>query len=106
MQDRRHGDRLYTALVVAFLIALVALGVIGVPTLLVAAIGAAAAAVAIALFHSLFEAPRAPARGGGRRPARVPAKYVPSVLEGSSMRRRRLGGLRRHRHASPPLRFR
>ncbi|HVS99754.1 MAG TPA: hypothetical protein VHE08_04485 [Solirubrobacterales bacterium] len=84
----------------AFLVSLVVLGLLGVPALLVAAVGAIVAAVAIAVFHRLLERT---ARRGGRA---VPAKYVPSVLEGSSMRRRRGVHLRRHRHATPPLRFR
>ncbi|HEX3736696.1 MAG TPA: hypothetical protein VHV53_04070 [Solirubrobacterales bacterium] len=86
----------------AFGVSLVVLGLLGVPALLVAAIGAVVAAVAIGAFHrSLGGTPR-------RRSShqRVPAKYVPSVLEGSSMRRRRIVHLRRHRHPSSPLRFR
>lgn len=96
MKNRRSEDRLYTAVLLAFLAGLVALGLLGVPALLVAAIGLVAAAPAIALLHRSL--------GNGSR--RVPEKYVPSVLEGSRVKRRRLAPLRRHRHASPPLRFR
>jgi hypothetical protein len=99
MKGPRSEDRLYTAVVLAFLIGLVALGLLGVSALLVAAIGAAVAAVAIALFHGALEghAPSALRQRVRRRP--VPAKYVPSVLEQSATRRRRGLHLRRHRHA-------
>jgi hypothetical protein len=99
-------DRLYTAVVLAFLIGLVALGLLGVPALLVAAIGVAVAALAIAGFHRTLEGrhDRSTRASGSRRP--VPEKYVPRVLENGSMRRRRMVHLRRHRGASPPLRFR
>lgn len=106
MPDRRSGDRLYTAILMAFLVALVGLGLLGVPALLVGAIGLGVAALAIALFHGRLEA------GGGGRPRRsgkrspIPAKYVPSVLEGSSMRRRRSLHLRRRNHPNPSLRIR
>jgi hypothetical protein len=106
MHDRSSEDRLYSAVLMAFLVALIALGLLGVPTLLVAPIGAAAAALGIASFH------RRPAvgRGAGSRRAGkrspVPARYVPSVLEGSSARRRGGIHLRRRRNASTPLRFR
>ncbi|HVW47275.1 MAG TPA: hypothetical protein VHA76_09495 [Solirubrobacterales bacterium] len=102
MNDRSSEDRLYAAVLLTFLAGLVALGLLGVPALLVAAIGAVLAAVGIALFH------RAPGPGRRRRHRgrRVPDKYVPSVLEGSRVKRRRLAPLRRHRGASPPLRFR
>jgi hypothetical protein len=106
MPDRRSGDRLYTAILMAFLLALIGLGLLGVPALLVAAIGVGAAALGIALFHRWLEA--GSARGGRRASKRspIPPAYVPSVLEGSSMRRRRLLPLRRRHHANPPLRFR
>jgi hypothetical protein len=105
MNDRRREDRLYTAVLVAFGIGLVAVGILGVPALLVAAIGAVIAAVAIALFHRRLEggASVVPQGRGGRQ--KVPAKYVPSVLEGSRVKRRRIVHQRR-RHASAPLRFR
>ncbi len=106
MRDRRREDRLYTAIVLAFLVGLVGLGLLGVPALLVAAIGVVVAAILITLCHGYFGDGRRSASPTGGRPARVPAKYVPSVLEGSSMRRRRLPGLRRQRHPNPPLRFR
>jgi hypothetical protein len=106
MNARRSQDRLYTGGVLAFLIGLVVLGLVGVPALLVAAIGAAVAALGIAVFHRALEG-----RGGsgsrysdGRR--QVPPKYTPRVLESGSTRRRRIVHLRRHRHPSPPLRFR
>jgi len=108
MHSPRNEDRLYSAVVLAFLIGLVALGLLGVPALLVAAIGLVVAALAIALFHRALEG----RRGGARRSSssstcpRVPEKYVPRVLESGSMRRRRAVHLRRHRGASPPLRFR
>lgn len=97
MKGPRDEDRLYTAVGLAFLTGLVALGLLGVPALLVAAIGVAGAALAIAVFHRALE-------GRGRQP--VPEKYVPRVLESGAMRRRRGVHLRRHRGASPPLRFR
>jgi hypothetical protein len=77
-----------------------------VPALLVAAIGIAVAALAIALFHRALDRGRTLASRGRRRAPGVPDKYVPSVLEGSRTKRRRLGPPRRHRNASPPLRFR
>ena len=105
MPDRR-GDRLYTAFLMAFLVALVGLGLLGVPALLVTALGAGAAALAIALFHRRLEA--GPVAGGRKSSKRspIPAKYVPSVLEGSSAHRRRGLHLRRRHNANPPLRFR
>lgn len=106
MGDRRGADRLYTTILGAFLVALVGLGVAGVPALLVGAIGLAAAALAIAIFHRRLEAGSA---SKGRRTSKrspIPASYVPSVLEGSSMRRRRGLHLRRRNHPNPPLRFR
>jgi hypothetical protein len=99
MSNRRSQDRLYALTVVAFLVALVTLGLLGVPALLVAAIGAVAAALGIALLRPALEG------GGARSPsrrlsrARVPSRYVPSVLEPSSTRRRRGLHLRGHRHA-------
>ncbi|MBS1883404.1 MAG: hypothetical protein JSS97_10685 [Actinobacteria bacterium] len=105
MNDQRSANRGYPAVLMAFLIGLVTLGLLGVPALLVAAIGIAVAALAIAASHRFLEAKAgaAPRRRISR--ARVPERYVPSVLEGSSMRRRRTGLLRRHRHPSPPFRF-
>ncbi len=106
MNGRRTEDRLYTATLLAFLVGLIALGLLGVPALLVAAIGAAVAALAIALFHRRLEGLHAaPSRSSGKR-EKVPERYVPRVLENGSMRRRRMVHLRRHRGASPPLRFR
>jgi hypothetical protein len=105
MNNQQKSDRLYTAIVLAFLIGLVTLGLLGVPALLVAVIGIAATALGIGVFHGFFESQAgAPSRRRTTR-ARVPERYVPSVLEGSSTRRRRGGFLRRHRHASPPLRL-
>ena len=108
MHSPRNEDRLYSAVVLAFLIGLVALGLLGVPALLVAAIGVAVAALAIAVFHRALEGRRGRASRSSSRSARprVPEKYVPRVLESGSMRRRRAVHLRRHRGASPPLRFR
>jgi hypothetical protein len=106
MDDRRSGDRLYIAILMAFLAALVGLGLLGVPALLVAAIGLATAALAIAICRHRLEARWSP---WGRRASKrspIPARYVPSVLEGSSMRRRRGLHLRRRHHPSAPLRFR
>jgi hypothetical protein len=94
MADRHNGEPLYAAVLIAFLVGLVALGLLGVPAPLVAAIGLVVVALGITLLH----------RGRGARG--IPDKYVPSVLEGSRTKRRRLTPLRRHRHASPPLRFR
>jgi len=106
MNDRRNQDRLYSAVVLAFLVGLVGMGLLGVPALLVAAIGAALAAVGITLFHRSLEGGRGrpPRRRKGRQ--RIPERYVPSVLEGSSMKRRRTVHLGKRRHAAPPLRFR
>jgi hypothetical protein len=94
MDDRHNGEPVYAAVLIAFLVGLVALGLLGVPALLVAAIGLVVVTLGITLLH----------RGRGARG--VPDKYVPSVLEGSRTKRRRFTPLRRHRHASPPLRFR
>jgi hypothetical protein len=91
MNRRRSEDRLYTAVLLAFLVTLVAIGLLGVPAPLVAAVGVALATVGILLFA---------------RREKAPARYAPSVLESSRLRRRRIGHLRRHRQASPPLRFR
>jgi hypothetical protein len=106
MNDRRSEDRLYTAILLAFLVGLVVIGLLGVPALLVAAVGVVLAAAGIHLFRGFLMG----ASGAGERRlgagGRVPEKYVPSVLEGSSVRRRGIGHLRRHRHASTPLRFR
>jgi hypothetical protein len=102
MNGPRHEERLYTAVVLAFLSGLVALGLLGVPALLVGAIGVTVAALAIALFHRALES----RRGSSSSRQKVPEKYVPRVLESGSMRRRRGVHLRRHRSASPPLRFR
>ena len=51
MDGRRNGDRIYTVVLLAFLVGLVALGLLGVPALLVAALGAVVAAVGIAALH-------------------------------------------------------
>jgi len=96
MKGRRNEEPLYAAVLLAFLAGLVVLGLLGVPALLVAAIGLIVAAAGIFALHR--------ALGNGAR--KSPDKYVPSVLEGSRMKRRRLALLKRHRHASPPLRFR
>jgi hypothetical protein len=106
MKNRRSEDTLYPVILVASLFGLVALGLLGIPALLVAAIGAVAAAIAIGVFHRALEG-----RAGGARPVRrgrgqLPRHYVPSVLEGSSLKRHRLPHLRRHRHPTPPLRLR
>jgi hypothetical protein len=106
MPERRSGDRLYTATVMAFLAVLVGLGLLGVPAPLVAAIGLGSAALAIALLHRRQAAGGAPGRRRVGKRSPVPAKYVPSVLEGSSMRRRRAIHPRRRHHPNPPLRFR
>lgn len=106
MGDRRGEDRLYTAILMAFLVALVGLGVAGVPALLVAAIGLASAALAIAIFHRRLEGEKATRSRRTSKRSPIPASYVPSVLEGSSMRRRRGLHLRRRHHPNPPLRFR
>jgi hypothetical protein len=106
MNGRRNQDRLYTAILLAYLLGLVALGLLGVPALLVAAIGAAVAALVIGVFrHRLEGLGDTPSRSSAKR-QKVPERYVPRVLESGSMRRRRMVHLRRHRSASPPLRFR
>jgi hypothetical protein len=94
MDDRHNGEPRYAAVLIAFLVGLIALGLLGIPALLVAAIGLVVVALGITLLH----------RGRGARG--VPDKYVPSVLDGSRAKRRRFAPLRRHRQASPPLRFR
>jgi hypothetical protein len=106
MHSPHREDRLYTAVVLAFLIGLVALGLSGVPALLVGAIGLGVAALAIGGFHRALEGGRRSRSRSSASRHRVPEKYVPSVLESGSMRRRRGVHLRRHRGASPPLRFR
>jgi hypothetical protein len=106
MRERRSGDRLYTAILLAFGAVLVGLGLLGVSALLVAAIGLVTAGLAIAIFHRRLEAGSA---SRGRRSSKrspISGSYVPSVLEGSSMRRRRGLHLRRRHHPNPPLRFR
>jgi hypothetical protein len=92
MKDRRREDRLYPVVLLAFLLGLVAIGLLGVPALLVAALGAAVAAVAIGVLHG--------------RQRKAPARYMPSVLEPSSLKRRRTVHLRRHKALNLPLRFR
>jgi hypothetical protein len=106
MNDRRSKDRLYTAVVSAFLIGLVGLGLLGVPALLVAAIGAVVAAVGIAAFHHRLVGNRTLSSGHRTGRQKVPAKYVPSVLETSSTKRRQILHLRRRRDPQTPLRFR
>jgi ABC-type transport system involved in cytochrome bd biosynthesis fused ATPase/permease subunit len=106
MDRQPSEDRLYAAVLLAFLIGLVALGLLGVPALLVAAIGVAVAALAIAVFHGALESRRGAISRSSSRRQSVPEKYVPRVLESGTMRRRRGVHLRRHRDASPPLRFR
>ncbi len=106
MDDRRGADRLYTAILVVFLVALVGLGLFGVPALMVGAIGLAVAALAIALFHRRLEAGSDAGRRRSSKRSPIPASYVPSVLEGSSMRLRRGLHLKRRHHPNPPLRFR
>jgi hypothetical protein len=106
MKGQRTEDRPYTAVVLAFLIGLVALGLLGVPALLVGTIGLAVAALAIVVFHRALEGRgRSSSRAAASR-AKVPDRYVPRVLESGSMRRRRGVHLRRQRSPSPPLRFR
>jgi len=106
MHSPRTEDRLYAAVLSAFLIGLVGLGLLGVPALLVAAIGVAVAALAITVFHRALESRRGRSMHSSSSRQKVPEKYVPRVLESGSMRRRRGVHLRRHRGASPPLRFR
>jgi hypothetical protein len=106
MPERRSGDRLYTAILMAFGVALVGLGLLGVPALLVAAIGLVAAGLGIAIFHRRLEAGSAPLGRRSSKRSPIPSSYVPSVLEGSSVRRRRGLHLRRRHHPNPPLRFR
>jgi hypothetical protein len=72
MKDRRREDRLYTAIVMAFLGGLVALGLLGVPALLVVATGAVVAALGIALFHRFLE-------GEGKAPRRPRRRYRPAL---------------------------
>ena len=106
MNGRRSEERLYKAVLLAFLGLLVALGLLGVPAPLVAAIGVALAASAIVLFRGPLERDRGPATRRPRGRQRIPDRYVPSVLEGSSVKRRRGVHLGKRRHSAPPLRFR
>lgn len=106
MPERRSGDRLYTAILMAFLVALVGLGLLGVPPLSVVAIGLGAAALGIATFHRRLEVGSTSSRARASKRSPIPPKYVPSVLEGSSARRRRTIHLRRRHHPNRPLRFR
>ncbi|HXF31644.1 MAG TPA: hypothetical protein VN522_08980 [Solirubrobacterales bacterium] len=106
MSRRRSSDRLYTATLMAFGAALVGLGLLGVPALLVAAIGIGVATLTIALVHRLRATRSAARHHRMSKRSPIPARYVPSVLEGSSMRRRRTLHLRRRNHSNPPLRFR
>jgi hypothetical protein len=106
MNGRRSEETLYTAVLLAFLAGLVALGLLGVPAPLVAAIGALVAALAIVLFRGPLEARRGGSPTRRARRQKVPERYVPSVLEGSSMKRRRGVHLGKRRHSAPPLRFR
>ncbi|MBS1676083.1 MAG: hypothetical protein JST08_01740 [Actinobacteria bacterium] len=106
MKGQRIEDRPYAAVILAFLIGLVALGLVGVPALLVAAVGVVVAALAIAVFHRALEGRRDSASHSSASRQRIPEKYVPRVLESGSRRRRRGVHLRRHRGTSPPLRFR
>jgi hypothetical protein len=106
MPDRSSGNRLYTAILMAFGLALIGLGLLGVPALLVAAIGVGTAALGIAILHRRLEAGSARRRPRASKRSPIPPAYVPSVLEGSSMRRRRLLHLRRRHQPNPPFRFR
>jgi hypothetical protein len=106
MSGRSSEERLYKAVLLAFLGILVALGLLGVPVPLVAAIGVALAAAAIVLFRGSLERGRGPATRRPRGQRRTPDRYVPSVLEGSSIKRRRGARLGKRRHSAPPLRFR
>ncbi len=106
MKGRRREESIYTAVVLAFLVGLVGAGLLGVPALLVAAIGAGVAAVAIALFRGSLERGRKPGAGRRHGQRQIPERYVPSVLEGSSIKRRRGVHLGKRRHSAPPLRFR
>jgi hypothetical protein len=106
MHNPRDEDRLYTALVSAFLVGLVALGLLGVPPLVVVAVGVAVAALAIAVFHRTLEDRRGSRSRSSAGHQKVPVRYAPRVLESGTMRRRRIVHLRRRRGASPPLRFR
>ncbi len=102
MKGRRSEESLYTAVVLAFLVGLVGLGLLGVPAPLVAAV----AALAIAVFRGALERGRRATSGRPRGRQRIPERYVPSVLEGTSIKRRRGVHLGKRRHSAPPLRFR
>lgn len=106
MKGRRSEESIYTAVVLAFLVGLVGIGLLGVPAPLVAAIGAVVAALAIVLFRGSLERGRKPRAGRRRGQRPIPERYVPSVLEGSSIKRRRGVHLGKRRHSAPPLRFR
>jgi len=106
MKGRRSEESTYTAVVLAFLVGLVGSGLLGVPAPLVVAIGVALAAVAILLFRGTLEDRRGAAPARRARREKVPERYVPSVLEGSSIKRRRGVHLGKRRHSAPPLRFR
>lgn len=106
MQKGRRQDRLYPVVLIGFLLALVAVGLLGVPALLVAAGGAAFAALAIVALRGFLEAEKASEELPATAPSAVARQYVPSVLEGSTTRRRR--GVHRGRRHRPgqPVRFR
>lgn len=106
MKNRRSEDRLYTAVLLAFLLGLVGIGLLGVPALLVAAIGATVAAVALAALRRSLETGHKARPGGRSKRQKIPERYVPSVLEGSTTRRRRGVHLGKRRHPAPPLRLR
>ena len=106
MQKGRRQDRLYPVVLIGFLLALVAVGLLGVPALLVAAGGAAFAALAIVALRGFLEAEERP-RESIETPSRpVVRQYVPSVLEGSSTRRRRGVRIHRRHRLQQPVRFR
>jgi hypothetical protein len=106
MDRRRSEGRLYTAILAAFLVGLVGLGLIGVPAPLVVAVGLLAAALGVAALHRFGTRPASVPQPRPDPRDRVHRQYVPSVLEGTPARRRRGVHLRRRRNPHPPLRFR
>ena len=106
MQWGRSQDRFYLVVLIGFLVALVGVGLLGVPALLVAALGAVFAAIAILALRGLSEADATPAEKPASRPRGPARQYVPSVLEGSSMKRRRGIHIRRGHQPQKPLRSR
>lgn len=106
MQKGRRQDRLYPVVLIGFLLVLVAVGLLGVPALLVAAGGAAFAALAIVALRGFLEAGERPRERIEIPPRPAARQYVPTVLQGSSTRRRRGARIHRRHRLGGPVRSR